>query len=100
MIQRLPAWGTALGKRIAAYPEVHVIGSGLAAWLLGRSAAKISSRGPAVLTESGHLVGTFAVGEILKQVSWSEQAATAAYFRTQDMTHLAGYGKGFRGDLR
>jgi uncharacterized protein len=84
MIQRLPAWGTTLGKRIAAYPKVHVIDSGLAGWLLGLSAAKIASRDPAVLTEFGHLVETFAVGEILKQVSWSEEAATAAYFRTQD----------------
>ena len=37
-----------------------------------------------MLTEFGHLVETFAVGEILKQVSWSEEAVTAAYFRTQD----------------
>ncbi len=83
MIQRLPAWGTTLGKRIAAYPKVHVIDSGLAGWLLGLSAAKISSRDPAVLTEWGHLVEMFAVGEILKQVSWSEEEVTAAYFRTQ-----------------
>jgi hypothetical protein len=62
MIQRLPAWGTTLGKRIAAYPKVHVIDSGLAGWLLGLSAAKISSRDPAVLTEFGHLVETFAAG--------------------------------------
>jgi predicted AAA+ superfamily ATPase len=84
MIQRLPAWGTTLGKRITAYPKVHVIDSGLAGWLLGLSAAKINSRDPAVLTEFGHLVETFAVEEILKQVSWSEEAVTAAYFRTQD----------------
>jgi predicted AAA+ superfamily ATPase len=51
--QRLPTWGTTLGKRITAYPKVHIIDSGLA------------------------------VGEILKQVSWSEEAVTAAYFRTQ-----------------
>ena len=37
-----------------------------------------------MLTEFGPLVETFAAGEILKQVSWSEEAATAAYFRTQD----------------
>ena len=84
MIQRLPAWGTTLGKRITAYPKVHVIDSGLAGWLLGLGAAKISSRDPAVLTEFGHLVETFAVEEILKQVSWSEEVATAAYFRTQN----------------
>jgi uncharacterized protein len=84
MIQRLPAWGTTLGKRIAAYPKVHVIDSGLAGWLLGLSVTKIASRDPAVLTEFGHLVETFAVGEILKQVSWSEEVVTASYFRTQD----------------
>jgi predicted AAA+ superfamily ATPase len=84
MIQRLPAWGTTLSKRITAYPKVHVIDSGLASWLLGLSAAKISSRDPAVLTEFGHLAETFAVEEILKQVSWSEEVATAAYFRTQN----------------
>ncbi len=37
---------------------MHVIDSGLAGWLLGLSAAKISSRDPAVLTEFGHLVET------------------------------------------
>ena len=80
--------GTTLGKRITAYPKVHVIDSGLAGWLLGLSAAKIASRDPAVLTEFGHLVETFAVGEILKQVSWSEEAVTAAHFRTQDEVGL------------
>ena len=83
MIQRLPAWGTTLGKRIAAYPKVHVIDSGLGLAARAR-AAKISSRDPAVLTEFGHLVETFAVGELLKQVSWSEEAVTTAYFRTQN----------------
>ena len=37
-----------------------------------------------MLTEFGHLVETFAAEEILKQVSWSAEVATAAYFRTQD----------------
>jgi uncharacterized protein len=83
MIQRLPAWGETLGKRLAAHPKVHVIDSGLAGWLLGLSAAKINSRNPAVLTEFGHLVETFAVGEILKQVSWSNEVTTASHFRTE-----------------
>src|SRR6266496_6257591 len=48
MIQRLPAWGTTLGKRITAYPKVHVIDSGLAGWLPGLSAAKVTSRDPAL----------------------------------------------------
>jgi predicted AAA+ superfamily ATPase len=83
MVQRLPAWGETLGKRIAAHPKVHVIDSGLAGWLLGLNAAKVNSRNPAVLTEFGHLVETFAVGEILKQVSWSDEVTTASHFRTE-----------------
>ncbi|MGD0685504.1 MAG: ATP-binding protein [Streptosporangiaceae bacterium] len=83
MIQRLPAWGETLGKRLASHPKVHVIDSGLAGWLLGLSAAKISSRNPAALTEFGHLVETFAVGEILKQITWSEEVITASHFRTE-----------------
>lgn len=84
MIQRLPAWGETLGKKLASYPKVHIIDSGLAGWLLGLSAAKVSSRDPRVLTEFGHLVETFAVGEILKQVSWSDEIITASHFRTHD----------------
>jgi predicted AAA+ superfamily ATPase len=83
MIQRLPAWGETLGKRLVAHPKVHIIDSGLAGWLLGLSVAKINSRNPAVLTEFGHLVETFAVEEILKQVSWSDEVITASHFRTE-----------------
>jgi len=84
MIQRLPAWGETMGKALASYPKVHVIDSGLAAWLMGLSATKIRSRNPAALTEFGHVVETFTVGEILKQVSWSDDVITASYFRTRD----------------
>ena len=83
MIQRLPAWSETLGKRLSAHPKVHVIDSGLAGWLLGLSAAKINSRNPAALTEFGHLVETFAVGEVLKQVSWADEVITASHFRTE-----------------
>lgn len=31
----------------------------------------------------GHLLETFAVGEILKQASWSEAPVTAGHFRTE-----------------
>lgn len=84
MIQRLPAWGETLSSRLVAHPKVHVIDSGLAGWLLGLSATRVNSRSPAALTEFGHLVETFAVGEILKQVTWSDEVITASHFRTQN----------------
>jgi predicted AAA+ superfamily ATPase len=48
------------------------------------SATRINSRDPAVLTEFGHVVETFAVGEVLKQLSWSNELVTASHFRTRD----------------
>jgi uncharacterized protein len=53
------------------------------AWLLCLTPQKIAQAAPAALTEYGHLLGTFAVGEILKQVSWSDAPVTAGHFRTE-----------------
>jgi predicted AAA+ superfamily ATPase len=33
LIHRLPAWGTTLGSRVVKHPKVHVIDSGVMAWL-------------------------------------------------------------------
>jgi hypothetical protein len=41
------------------------------------------SPNPVALTQFGHLVETFAVGEILKQVSWADEVITASHFRTE-----------------
>jgi predicted AAA+ superfamily ATPase len=82
LIQRLPAWGTTLGSRIARQPKVHIVDAGVMAWLLGLMPEKIAQNDPSVLTEYGHLVETFAVGEILKQVSWWDAPVAAGHFRT------------------
>src|SRR6516165_3711213 len=83
LVYRLPAWGTTLGSRIVRHPKVHMVDSGVMAWLLNLSPQKIAQAAPAILTEYGHLLETFAVGEILKQVSWSEAPVTIGYFRTE-----------------
>jgi predicted AAA+ superfamily ATPase len=82
LVQRLPAWGTTLGSRIARQPKLHVLDSGVAAWLLGLTPEKIAQAAPAVLTEYGHLAETFAVGEILKQLSWWDAPVSVGHFRT------------------
>ena len=53
------------------------------AWLLSLTPQKIAQATPTALTEYGHLLETFAVGEILKQVSWSDAPVTAGHFRTE-----------------
>jgi predicted AAA+ superfamily ATPase len=52
------------------------------AWLLGLTPEKISRSDPAVLSDYGHLIETFAVGEILKQVSWWDAPVAVGHFRT------------------
>ena len=80
---RLPAWGTTLGSRVTKHPKVHLVDSGVMAWLLNLTPQKIAQAAPATLTEYGHLLETFAVGEILKQASWSDAPVTAGHFRTE-----------------
>ena len=83
LVYRLPAWGTTLGSRVTKHPKVHLVDSGVMAWLLGLTPQKIAQAAPATLTEYGHLLETFAVGEVLKQASWSDAPVTAGHFRTE-----------------
>lgn len=83
LVYRLPAWGTTLGSRIVKHPKVHMVDSGVMAWLLSLTPQKIAQAAPSALTEYGHLLETFAVGEILKQASWSDAPVAVGYFRTE-----------------
>lgn len=83
LIHRLPAWGTTLSSRVARHPKVHMVDSGVMAWLLNLTPQKIAQGAPATLTDYGHLLETFAVGEILKQVSWSDAPVTVGHFREE-----------------
>src|SRR5580693_5294392 len=83
LVYRLPAWGTTLGSRVVKHPKVHVVDSGVMAWLLSLTPQKMAQAAPAALTEYGHLLETFAVGEVLKQASWSDAPVTAGHFRTE-----------------
>lgn len=84
LVQRLPAWGTTLTRRATAKPKIHVLDSGVAARLLRLTAQKLDLRQPTALTELGHLLETFAVGELCKQVSWLDGIAGAGHWRTHD----------------
>lgn len=84
LIRRLPAWGRTLRSRTAHSPKLHVVDSGLAAYLLGITPEKLERRDPAALSEFGHLLETFVVGEILKQASWSNEVRNVGHWRTHN----------------
>lgn len=84
LVSRLPAWGSTLTARSTATPKIHVTDSGVAARLLRLTPAKLARRDPTALTELGHLLETFAVGELLRQASWLDDMAGTGHWRTRD----------------
>lgn len=84
LIHRLPAWGRTTRSRVGASPKVHVVDSGLAARLLRLTDAKLGERSAPALSEFGHLLETFAVGEICRQLGWLDQPTQTGHWRTHD----------------
>lgn len=84
LVVRLPAWGKTLRSRVSAKPKVHVVDSGLAARLLRLTPDRLTGIDPTSLTDFGHLLETFVVGELRKQASWLAEPATLGHWRTSD----------------
>jgi predicted AAA+ superfamily ATPase len=84
LVARLPAWGRTLNSRATASPKIHMVDSGLAARLHRIGPAKLAALDPAVLTEFGHLLETFVVGELRKQASWLDESVAVGHWRTSD----------------
>lgn len=86
LVHRLEAWGTTLLSRSVAKPKIHVLDSAVAATLLRITPEKLLSLRAAASTEFGHVVESFAVGELQKQASWNEAVTGVGHWR-----HLDGY---------
>jgi len=84
IVHRLPAWRKTLTSRAASRPKIHVVDSGIAAHLLRLTPDKLSDRDPSALTEFGHLLETFAIGELIKQASWLDDVVELGHWRTRD----------------
>lgn len=84
LIHRLPAWGRTLRARAVASPKIHLVDTGLGARLRGLTEAKLARNDPAAISELGHLLETFCVNEILKQLSWVDNTHTTGHWRTHD----------------
>lgn len=84
VIFRLPAWGTTLRARASSKPKVHFVDSGVAGRMLRVNEARLAAAQPQAMTELGHLLETFCVGELLKQASWMDSPVQAGHWRTHD----------------
>ncbi len=84
LVRRLEAWGTTLTSRSASRPKVHIVDSGVAARLLKLSAGKLAQRSASALTELGHLLETFVVGEMIGQSTLIDDITGVGHWRTHD----------------
>jgi len=84
LVMRLSAWGTTLKARVARAPKLHIVDSGIAARLLGLTAEKLARRDPASLSQFGHLLETFVVGELSRDASLLDRVAACGHWRTHD----------------
>ncbi len=84
LVHRLPAWGTTLGSRVNTMPKLHLVDTGVGGWLLDITPETVAQRIPAALTEFGHLLETFVVNEVLKQLGWLDEVVRVGHYRTHD----------------
>ncbi len=78
LVHRLPAWSHNLGQRLVKAPKVHLVDTGLACHLLGADARRLAEDRPLL----GRLLESFVVGELRKQLSWTDPQTTLYHFRT------------------
>lgn len=84
LIMRLPAWGTTVRARATSAPKVHIVDAGLAARLLHVTPERLARRDATSLSQFGHLLETFVVGELVRQASWLDEVAAHGHWRTYD----------------
>jgi predicted AAA+ superfamily ATPase len=78
LVHRLPAWSPNLGKRLVKAAKFHLVDTGLACHLIGTDAGRLNDDRSLL----GRMLETFVVGELRKQVSWTDPHTTIYHFRT------------------
>lgn len=84
LLLRLPAWSVNLTSRVAKRPKLHMVDTGLAAFMQGVTADRIAPTDPAGASRFGALLETFVVTEVIKQIGWASLEVEPYHFRTAD----------------
>jgi len=84
LVRRLEPWFRNQLKRLIKTPKLHFLDSGLLATLLGVTAERVQKD----RTIFGRLLETFVFAEVLKQISWMEDACTVSHYRDKDQDEV------------
>ncbi len=84
LVYLLPGWGKTLSSRATAHPKIHIIDSAVGARLLRLTPEKLAKNDPTALTEFGHVLESFVVGELIRQTTWLANISTVGHWRTVD----------------
>lgn len=77
--RRLPSFSRNLNARLARHPKLHVTDTGLGAALVNLDSVALRRH-----LHFGPLLESFVVGELAKQLGWSEVTAELFHFRDRD----------------
>lgn len=80
LVRRIPAWSTDLTRRAVATPKMIFVDSGLAGHLAGMSVRRALD--PTALV--GPLLENFVLGELARQISWTEAPVRLYHYRDRD----------------
>jgi len=78
VLQLIPAWSTNLSKRLVKSPKIFLIDGGLTAYLIGQTDPRTFQES----TQFGHLLESFVVMELRKQIGWSETHCRIYHYRS------------------
>jgi predicted AAA+ superfamily ATPase len=74
LIQLIPAWSSGATSRVTRAPKLMFVDSGLARYL----------QTPRAIEQSGGLMENFVMGELARQLTWSETAAALYHYHDRD----------------
>jgi len=78
LIHRLPGWGRKVYSKVVRRPKLHVCDTGLGAAIMGKGPSHLARpTDPA----TGPLGESFVIGELAKQLTWSETTARLHHLR-------------------
>lgn len=79
LLRVLPAWSTNKGKRLIKSPKIHMIDTGMICAIYGITANDWLSRADLF----GHLIESYAVQQVITQLSWRDDDIQCYHFRDQ-----------------